>query len=133
MIMRVDTRGGVHTPYTSVTSVTSVTRPVYAGCRGAKKKQALQMRYNKCYKRLPPNKQHPLKKGKTLGESYHSIHYIYNNWSASTARHARQTLSKPIRIPLLVRIHISSAHKPFLVAVKIITLCDIVIDAEYCM
>ena len=91
MIFRVDTRGGVHTPYTSVTSVTSVTRPVYAGCRGAKKKTSVTKELQQVL-HTPLSKQTaPPKKGKTLVESYHTIHYIDGSWNALTVRHAHQT------------------------------------------
>jgi hypothetical protein len=63
MMLRVDTRrGGVHTPWTSVTSVTSVTRPVYAGCRGAKKKTSVTNALQQVLHKPLPKQTAPLKK-----------------------------------------------------------------------
>ena len=74
---RTDVReGGVHTSHISVTSVTSVTRPVYAGCRGAKKNRSVTKVLRQVLHKPLPKQTAPLKKGKTRGESYHAIHYI---------------------------------------------------------
>jgi hypothetical protein len=64
MIFRVDTRGGVHTSHISVTSVTSVTRPVYAGCRGAKKNRSVTKVLRQVLHKPLPKQTAPLKKEK---------------------------------------------------------------------